>query len=233
MTFDLTPDLIAHRTRAAAAAAEWLTPAAAAIDASATIPPPVLEALATLDVWGAGEVAAVLMVEELASISASAAAQAALAGDGAEAGLAGLRGVLTVKTPERRHFLALAAVCLGIGRAALGEALAAARTRGDRPGGEPADPPHWALADAATEIDGARLLVHAAAAGRGLPPSAVLVYASAAATRAVDAAVRIVGAEGYRPGGLLERCARDGRAASLVLGTEDDIRRRAADALLA
>jgi hypothetical protein len=32
---------------------------------------------------------------------------------------------------------------------------------------------------------------------------------------------------------VLERCVRDGRAACLVLGTEDSIRQRAADALLA
>jgi alkylation response protein AidB-like acyl-CoA dehydrogenase len=99
--------------------------------------------------------------------------------------------------------------------------------------GDPDAPPHWALADAATEVQAARLLVHAAATGRGMPAEAVLVRAAAAAIHAADAALRIVGAAGYEAGSLLERCVRDARAAYLVLGTEDRIRQRAADALLA
>ena len=127
----------------------------------------------------------------------------------------------------------MAGVCLGIGRAALNEALRAARARGDRPAGEPADPPHWALADSATDIEGARLLVHAAAAGAGATAAAAFVHAANAATRAVDAALRLVGPDGFGPGSLLERAARDVRSAGLVLGSEDRARRVAADALLA
>ena len=172
------------------------------------------------------------MIEELARGSASAAARAAL--DAAcPSVLAGLRGVPQVSAPEDRHHLAIAAVCLGIGRAALDQAIDTAKARGDRPAGDPADPPHWALADAATEIDAARLLLHAAAAGRGLSAPAALVHAATAVGHAVDASLRIVGGDGYGPGSVLERCARDARAAWLVLGTEDGTRRLAADALLA
>jgi alkylation response protein AidB-like acyl-CoA dehydrogenase len=81
-------------------------------------------------------------------------------------------------------------------------------------------------------VDAARLLLHAAAAGEGSSGASVLVFAAGAATRAVDAALRVVGPEGYRPGTVLERCARDARSASLVLGSEDRTRQAAADALL-
>ena len=233
MTFDFSPEQIDQRDRARQTAVQRLAPMAASIDASGEVPAPVLATLSSLNIWGDDMVSAVLMIEELAAVSAAGAAQAALGVSGPPAGLAGLSGVPAIRAPESRHYLALAAVCLGIGKAAVGEALAAARARGDRPAGEPGDPPHWALADAATEVDAARLLVHQTAAGRGLSAAAVFVHAAAAANRAVDAAVRIVGADGYRPGSVLERCLRDARAAWLVLGTEDQVRRTAADALLA
>ena len=126
----------------------------------------------------------------------------------------------------------MAAVCLGIGRAALHEALTVSRSRGDRATGDPADVPHWALADAATDMDAARLLVRSAALGPGLGGAAAFVYAAGAASRAVDAALRIIGAAGYQADSVLERCSRDIRAALLILGTEDVARRTAADRLL-
>lgn len=233
MTFDLSSEQAAALARARDVAAT-LSAAAASIDQAASVPAEVRNAIAALDLWAGGDaVTALLVIEELAAASPSAAAVGALGADGAPADLAGLRGVPLVTAPEPRHYLAMGAVCLGIGRAALGEAIDVARGRGDRPAGEPSDPPHWALADAATDVDAARLLLLAAAAGTELPAPAAMVHAAAAAARAVDAALRIVGAEAYRPGTVLERSARDVRAAWLILGTEDGTRRAAADALLA
>lgn len=233
LTFDPSPEQAAAQARAREAAA-ILAAAAPDIDQTAAIPADVRSAMASLAVDADQDaVTAVLVLEELAATSPSAAAVGGLGIDGAGADLAGLRGVPRVETPERRHYLAMAAVCVGIGRAALSEAIGVARARGDRPAGDPADPPHWALADAATEVDAARLLLLAAAAGDGLPAPAAMVQAAAAADRAVDAALRIVGPEAYRPGSALERFARDARAAWLILGTEDGARRAAADAVLA
>ena len=48
----------------------------------------------------------------------------------------------------------------------------------------------------------------------------------------MDAALRIIGADGYQADSVLERCSRDIRAALLILGTEDVARRTAADRLL-
>jgi alkylation response protein AidB-like acyl-CoA dehydrogenase len=232
ITFDLSSEQAAAQTRAREVAAA-LSPAAAGMDEAATVTAEARNAVASLGIWGNGDaVTAMLVIEELAAASPSVAAVAGLGVEGPPAELAGLRGVPGVAAPESRHYLAMGAVCLGIGRAALGEAIGIARGRGDRPAGEPADPPHWALADAATDVDAARLLLLAAAAGTGLPAPAAMAHAAAAAGRAVDAALRIVGPEAYRPGTVLERSARDVRAAWLILGTEDGTRRAAADALL-
>jgi alkylation response protein AidB-like acyl-CoA dehydrogenase len=233
LTFDLSPEQVARQGRARDVATLVLAPAAATIDASGEVPTAVLDAIAALRLWEAPDlVTSVLIIEELARGSASAAARAALDAGDRPSALAGLRGVGQLSAPSDRQHLAIAAVCLGIGRAALDEAIETARARGDRPAGDPAGPPHWALADAATEIDAARLLLHAAAAGRGPSAPAAMVHAATAVGRAIDASLRIVGGGGYRPGSVLERCARDARAAWLVLGTEDGARRLAADALL-
>jgi hypothetical protein len=232
MTFDLAPELSAQQLRARELSATILAPAAHEIDQSGVLPPGVRSALDELGIAAADRLRLVVTVEEIAVSSASAAALAALEA-GPSAGLAGLRGAPRVDHPGDRQYLVVAAVCLGIGRAALAEALRAARARGDRPAGEPGDPPHWALADAATEMDGARLLVHASAEGAEVPPAAAFVHAAGAAARAVDAALRLVGPGGYAPGSVLERTARDARSAWLLLGSEDHSRRVAADALLA
>ncbi|MDH4066811.1 MAG: acyl-CoA/acyl-ACP dehydrogenase, partial [Acidobacteriota bacterium] len=202
------------------------------IDTSGKIPEVVGAAVAAVVNWGLSPLGTVLALEELAVTSASAAAGAVLGGvDGA--GLTGLRGVALVDDPTDQQQLGLASVCVGIGRAALSEALGLLRRRGDRPSGEPADAPHWVLADAATELEAARLLVRSAAQGGGPGAASALVFAGRAAFQAVEAAVRLVGVDACRPGSTLERCGRDVRAARLVLGTEDRVRLRAADRLLA
>jgi alkylation response protein AidB-like acyl-CoA dehydrogenase len=173
-----------------------------------------------------------LAVEELAAASGTVAALTALAPAAGSDGLAGLRGVAPVAQTTDWQRLVLAAVCLGLGRAARDEALDGLRRDEVRPSGEPEAPPVWIMADAATELDGARLLVYASAEGGQPGAAAVLVFAARAARAAVDAAVRLVGPQALRPGTMLERCDRDIRAAALVAGTEDAMRREAADRLL-
>jgi alkylation response protein AidB-like acyl-CoA dehydrogenase len=231
MTFDLTPEQSAH-VESARAVARTVAPFAAALDSGEPWPEAVLTVLRDAGVASLGPVERVLVLEELAVTSASAAALVACEQEAPGDGLSGLRGVTPVAAATASQQMGMAAVSVGIGRAALDAALAATRARGDRPGGDPGDPPHWALADAATEIDAARLLVLAAAQGHGVGAAGALVFAGGAAARAVDAALRIIGAEAYTPGSVTERCSRDVRAAQLVLGTEDVARRTAADALL-
>jgi alkylation response protein AidB-like acyl-CoA dehydrogenase len=231
MTFELTPELDAHRQDACRVAATVLAPAAAEIDRSGRVPDAIRGEAARLVDWGRSPLAAVVAAEELAATSAAAAA-AAIVGPGRGDGLAGLRGVPPITGPTDEQTLGMAAVCVGIGRAALAEALALLRTRGDRPSGEPDEPPHWVLADAATGLDAARLLVHASAEGQAPGAAAALVFAGEAAMQSVDAAVRIVGPAAYAPGSTLERCSRDARAARLLLGTEDEARAQAAARLL-
>jgi alkylation response protein AidB-like acyl-CoA dehydrogenase len=231
MTFDLTPEEDARLAVVHEFAATTVAPAAAAVDRSGEIPDDLSRAVDGLGVWSHTPLDAVIAIEELAVASASVAARAVMGG-GSDGSLAGLRGVAPASAPTERQRLGIAAVCLGIGRAALHDALNVMRSRGDRATGEPADAPHWALADAATDMDAARLLVRSAAIGRGVGSAASLVYAGGAASRAVDAALRIVGAAAYQPGSTLERCSRDIRAALMILGTEDVARRAAADSLL-
>ncbi|HTM34754.1 MAG TPA: acyl-CoA dehydrogenase family protein [Vicinamibacterales bacterium] len=231
MNFDLSPEQKDIQARARDVATNIVAAEARAIDEQGRLPASVKAALDGVGLLKADQLALVVAVEEIAAASATAAALACLE-DGPSGDFAGLRGVPRQEAAGDRQYLALGAVCLGIGRAALTEALNAARQRGDRPAGEPSGPPHWALADAATEMDGARLLVHAAASGAGVSAAAAFVHAGGAATRAVDAALRLVGSDGFRTGSVLERAARDVRSAWLVLGSEDEARRLAADALL-
>jgi alkylation response protein AidB-like acyl-CoA dehydrogenase len=235
MTFDLSPEDAAARARARAFATTDIRPHADAIDRSAEIP----DAL----VRGAGAVLAladpvsmIVTVEELAAASGAVALAAAVpSSTGGRLDLAGVRGAPATDDTPRSH-LVLAAVALGLGRAALESALAmlkeATATRGRE-----SDAPHWVVADVATELDGARLLLFEAAQteGRENGPAHIALarlMASAAASRAVDAAVRIAGAGGYQPGSLLERLARDVRAVGVVLGTEERQRTQAAEGIL-
>jgi len=234
MTFDFTPDQDARLAEVRAFVAEAVAPAAAVLDDTGQMPDALAGRLDAMNVWGRGAFDAVVAIEELSTASASAGARVALGTvpSGDTTGLAGLRGIAPVNDPTEQQQLGIAAVCLGIGRAALQEVLRVARSRGDRATGEPSHAPHWTLADAATDLDAARLLVRAAAAGRSVAAAASLVYAAGAASRAVDAALRILGTGAYERGSVLERCSRDVRAAQLILGTEDAARRQAADALL-
>jgi alkylation response protein AidB-like acyl-CoA dehydrogenase len=128
-------------------------------------------------------------------------------------------------------------VALGIGREAVEEALADLREAAARPGGIPDGPPQWVLADAATEVEAARLATLRAArslaarSGSAAARTAVLL-AAGAAERAVDAALRILGPGAYRRGTVLERLTRDAKALGLVLGSIDAERMALADEIL-
>jgi alkylation response protein AidB-like acyl-CoA dehydrogenase len=56
--------------------------------------------------------------------------------------------------------------------------------------------------------------------------------ATHAAQQAVDAALRVAGAEALVHGAFLERLTRDVRALSLMMGTEEELRATAAQAVL-
>lgn len=124
--------------------------------------------------------------------------------------------------------VAIAAQALGIGQAALDEALAYARTR--EAFGQPIgsfQAIQFQLADLATDLEAARLLMWRAADTRDRAPHAALeaamakLQASEAAHRAADRAMQILASAGYRRGSRIERLFRDVRAAEIYQGTSE------------
>ncbi len=240
MTFDLTPEqqAISDRARAVAQAARGV---AAAIDKAGRIPEQVRQALteeALADPFAEGEVAAILIVEALAATSAALAASigfGSAAGAGAAGtvippALPGLRGAeFELASVQRatgstmvRARLVCCGLALGVGRAAVSQAVAAMKAKGVRPGGDERVP-HWALADAATEVEAAWLLTMQAAQvmERGDDPDPAIalakVLSATAAERAVAAAIRVEGEDGYVRGATLDRLVRDARTLMVIL----------------
>jgi alkylation response protein AidB-like acyl-CoA dehydrogenase len=124
--------------------------------------------------------------------------------------------------------IAIAAQALGVGQAALDEALAYAKTR--ETFGQPIanyQAIQWMLADMATELDAARMLTLKAAATKtarervSLEASMAKLYASEAAHRAADKAMQILASAGYRRGSRVERLFRDVRATEIYQGTSE------------
>jgi butyryl-CoA dehydrogenase len=125
--------------------------------------------------------------------------------------------------------VAIAAQALGVGAAALDEALEHARRHsafGQPIGNYQAI--QWMLADIATELDAARLLTMKAAdqidrGSRGASPHASMakLFASEAAHRAADKAMQILASKGYRRGSIVERLFRDVRATEIYQGTSE------------
>jgi butyryl-CoA dehydrogenase len=131
--------------------------------------------------------------------------------------------------------VAIAAQALGVGHAALEEALAYARSReafGQPIGNYQAI--QWMLADIATDLDAARMLTLKAADSRGRQGSArasaspvtveaamAKLFASEAAHRAADKAMQILASRGYRRGSVAERLFRDVRATEIYQGTSE------------
>ncbi|MBI2834603.1 MAG: acyl-CoA dehydrogenase family protein [Acidobacteria bacterium] len=124
--------------------------------------------------------------------------------------------------------IAIAAQALGVGQAALDEALAHAKRR--KTFGQPIanyQAVQWMLADMATELDAARMLMLKAAAAKPIQPRVSLeaamakLYASEAAHRAADKAMQILASAGYSRGSRVERLFRDVRATEIYQGTSE------------
>lgn len=122
--------------------------------------------------------------------------------------------------------VAIAAQAIGVGQAALDEALGHAKAR--EAFGQPIanyQAIQWMLADMATELDAARMLTLKAASR--IPGEATLeasmakLYASEAAHRAADKAMQILASRGYRRGSVVERLFRDVRATEIYQGTSE------------
>jgi butyryl-CoA dehydrogenase len=125
--------------------------------------------------------------------------------------------------------IAIAAQALGVGEAALAEAVEHARHHiafGQPIGNYQAI--QWMLADMTTELDAARMLTLKAAdlidrSPRATTPYASMakLYASEAAHRAADKAMQILASKGYRRGSIVERLFRDVRATEIYQGTSE------------
>ena len=124
--------------------------------------------------------------------------------------------------------IAIGAQALGVGRAAFDEALTHAKRR--RTFGQPIgryQAIQWMLADMATELDAARMLVLKAAAAKDVQErctveaSMAKLAASEAAHRAADKAMQILASAGYRRGSTVERLFRAVRATEIYQGTSE------------
>ena len=136
--------------------------------------------------------------------------------------------------------VAIAAQALGIGEAAVGEAIAFAKTR--RTFGQPIanyQAIQWMLADVATELEAARMLTWKAADAKNrqerlrLEASMAKLAASEAAHKAADKAMQILASAGYRRGSVAERLFRDVRATEIYQGTSEAQRMIIAASVLA
>ena len=124
--------------------------------------------------------------------------------------------------------VAIAAQALGVGSAALEQALTHARQR--EAFGQPIgnyQAVQWMLADMATDLDAARMLTLKAADARQRHPRPTLeasmakLFASEAAHRAADKAMQILASKGYQRGSVVERLFRDVRATEIYQGTSE------------
>jgi alkylation response protein AidB-like acyl-CoA dehydrogenase len=136
--------------------------------------------------------------------------------------------------------VAIAAQALGVGSAALDEALDYARRR--EVFGQPIgnfQSIQWMLADMATDLDAARMLTLKAADARTrdsrvtMEAAMAKLYASEAAHRAADKAMQILASRGYRRGSVVERLFRDVRATEIYQGTSEVQRMVIAEHILA
>ena len=136
--------------------------------------------------------------------------------------------------------VAIAAQALGIGEAALDEALAYAKQR--EVFGQPIanyQAIQWMLADMATELDAARMLTLKAAGIKDRQGTAMVdssmakLAASEAAHKAADKSMQILASAGYRRGSTVERLFRDVRATEIYQGTSEAQRMIIAASVLA
>jgi len=136
--------------------------------------------------------------------------------------------------------VAIAAQALGIGQAALDEAIAYAKQREQF--GQPIanyQAIQWMLADMATELAAARMLTLKAATAKQtqdkstVEASMAKLAASEAAHKAADKAMQILASAGYRRGSVVERLFRDVRATEIYQGTSEAQRMIIAASVLA
>jgi butyryl-CoA dehydrogenase len=137
--------------------------------------------------------------------------------------------------------VAIAAQALGIGEAALDEAIVYAKRR--EVFGKPIasyQAIQWMLADMATELEAARMLTLKAACAkdrqgsRGMADASMAkLAASEAAHKAADKAMQILASAGYRRGSTVERLFRDVRATEIYQGTSEAQRMIIAASVLA
>jgi butyryl-CoA dehydrogenase len=136
--------------------------------------------------------------------------------------------------------VAIAAQALGIGEAALAEAIAYAKQREQF--GKPIasyQAIQWMLADMATELAAARMLTLKAATAKDrqekstVEASMAKLAASEAAHKAADKAMQILASAGYRRGSVVERLFRDVRATEIYQGTSEAQRMIIAASVLA
>jgi butyryl-CoA dehydrogenase len=136
--------------------------------------------------------------------------------------------------------IGIAAQALGIGDAAIAEAIAFAKHR--QTFGQPIasyEAIQWMLADAATELEAARMLTWKAADAKDrqerttVEASMAKLAASEAAHKAADKAMQILASAGYRRGSVVDRLFRDVRATEIYQGTSEAQRMIIAASLLA
>ncbi|MCG3180299.1 MAG: Acyl-CoA dehydrogenase [Phycisphaerae bacterium] len=137
----------------------------------------------------------------------------------------GLRAALTGLDSGR---LGIAAQAVGIGQAALDAAVAYARER--KQFGKPIaefQAIQWMLADSATELEAARLLMYKGAylkthGGNHVKLSSMAkLYASETASRIANRAVQIHGGSGYTEDYPVERYLRDAKITEIYEGTSE------------
>jgi alkylation response protein AidB-like acyl-CoA dehydrogenase len=127
----------------------------------------------------------------------------------------------------------MAAAGLGIGRRALREALATARAAHTAAAGE--QTVQGLLADAATDLDAAMMMVWKAASAPTPSlgeASMAKLAATSAAQRAVERATQVVGADSFQRGHIVERLAQDVRALELFAGRTEALREAVAEDVL-
>lgn len=146
---------------------------------------------------------------------------------------------LALRTLDRMRPTVAAAAC-GMAWRALDEAVlrAKARSQFGKPIGENQGI-RWKLAEAQTDLEAARLLVHRAAAlaDEGQERIAVesaqaKLFATEAAQRIVDLALQVHGGSGTLSGGVVERLYREVRALRIYEGTSEVLRDTIGKALL-
>ena len=127
-----------------------------------------------------------------------------------------------------RGRIGIGALAIGLGRAAIEYATAYAKER--RQFGKALSEfqmTQWKLAQARTELDAGRLLIHRAAgladAGQPFTRAASMgkLYATEAASRAANAALQVLGGYGYLRDHPVERIVRDARLMEIGEGTSE------------